>query len=297
MKPGEFAYLAKYGFDTLVLRQKKPIIAGIPLTDVCNLQCKHCVVANVGRGHYPFPRIEQLLHHFFNAGVRFLFLQGGEIMTWRDGTLNVNDVIHRAREIGFFKIAAVTNGTLGIATDADLMWVSLDGLEQMHDSIRGAGAFGQVMRHLKETRHPHVSLNMTINRLNAGEVEAVASLARELPTVHGVSFNFQTPYPGVDEFALSPAERVPVLERIINLKRHGLPVLNTKAGLEAMKKNKWRRPVSIIQLVEQDRIFECCWGREHPGVCQNCGYGIIAEISQVLSGNVAAIMGSLSLFN
>ena len=296
MKPHEIAYLAKYGFKTLVLRQKKPIIAGIPLTDVCNLHCKHCVVANVGRGHYPLARIEQFLQHFYKLGVRILYLQGGEVMTWQDGDLDVNNVIHRAHEIGFFKVAVVTNGTLGLPNGADLIWVSIDGPEQVHDSIRGAGTFAKVMQNLEKSQHRRINLNMTINRLNAAEVEEVASIADRLPSVHGVSFNFHTPYPGVEDIFLPLAERAGMIDRILKLKRQGLPVLNTVSALKALKGNKWRRPVPIIHLVEKDRIFECCWGREQPGVCEKCGYGIVAELSQLLNGDIATILNSLSLF-
>jgi MoaA/NifB/PqqE/SkfB family radical SAM enzyme len=296
MKPRELAYFAYYGFETLVLHRRKPIVAGIALTDVCNLQCRHCVVANVERGHYPFSRIEQYLEHFYRAGARIVYLQGGEIMTWHDGSMDVNDVIRRAKEIGFFKVAAVTNGTMGISNEADLIWVSLDGSEPVHDSIRGKGTFAKVMRCLEESDHPHISLNMTINRLNAGEVERVASIAKSLPKVRGVSFNFHVPYPEVETIFLPLDERARVIDRILELKRQGYPVLNSRPGLKALKENRWHRPLSVIQLVEQDRIYECCWGREHPGVCDKCGYGVIAEMSQIFSGNISAAIHSLSLF-
>jgi MoaA/NifB/PqqE/SkfB family radical SAM enzyme len=200
MKPQEIAYLGNYGLKTLVLRQKKPIIAGIPLTDVCNLKCRHCVVANVGRS-LPMARIEQFLQHFYILGVRILYMQGGEIMTWRDGDLQVNDVIRRAHEIGFFKVAVVTNGTLGMPESADLIWVSIDGSEQVHDSIRGQGAFSTVMHNLEKSQHKRTNFNMTINRLNAGDIEAVASMAARIPGVHGVSYNFHTPYSGVEDLS------------------------------------------------------------------------------------------------
>ena len=112
-----------------------------------------------------------------------------------------------------------------------------------------------------------------------------------------VSFNFHTPYPGVEDLSLSLEERAGVIDRILNLKRNGLPVLNTVGGLKAMKANRWSRPVPIIQLVEKDRIFECCFGREHPGVCQKCGYGVIVELSQILSWNIPTMLQSLSLFS
>jgi MoaA/NifB/PqqE/SkfB family radical SAM enzyme len=292
----EVAYFGLYGFKTFVLRKRKPIIAGMPLTDVCNLQCKHCVVANTGRGHYSFSKIEKYMQHFYNIGVRILYLQGGEIMTWQDGNRNVNDVIRRAHEIGFFRVAVVTNGTLGLPTEADLIWVSLDGREQVHDAIRGAGTFDKVMRNLRLSDHKRVNLNMTINRLNAGEVEAVASIGKSLSSIHGVSFNFHTPYPGVENIALSLEERGKIVDRILKLKQNGFPVLNSKGGLKALKENTWKRPIPLIQLVEQDRIFECCWGREQPGVCEKCGYGIIAELSQILNGNLITVLHSLSLF-
>ena len=297
MKPHELAYFASYGFRTLVLRQRKPLIAGMPLTDVCNLHCKHCVVANAGRGPYSFSKIDSTLRHFYDMGVRIMYMQGGEIMTWKDGEKDLNDVIRRAHEIGFFKVAVVTNGTLGIDSEADLMWVSIDGSERVHDAIRGRGTFAAVTRNLETTTHRRVSLNMTINRLNAGEVEEVANIAERMPNVHGVSFNFHTPYPGVEDLCLPLNERALVIDRILALQRKGLPVLNTGGGLQAMKKNRWRRPIPIISLMERDRIYECCFGREHPGVCEKCGYGLIAELSQVLSWNIPTMLHSLSLFS
>jgi Fe-coproporphyrin III synthase len=296
MKFSQIAYLGIYGFKTFILRQKKPIIAGIPLTDVCNLQCRHCVVANTGRGHYSMARIEEFLQHFYKIGVRILYLQGGEVMTWQDGRLNVNDVIRRARQIGFFRVAVVTNGTLGLPEAADLVWVSIDGSEKVHDSIRGAGAFARMLQNVKAAASRRVNFNMTVNSLNSAEVEAVAAIAAQTPSVRGVSFNFHTPYPGVEGLFLPLEQRAAVIDRILKLKRRGLPVLNTLGGLKALKANQWRRPIPLIQLVENDRIYECCWGREQPGVCDKCGYGIIAELSQVMNGNIMTIMGSLSLF-
>jgi len=221
MKPRELTYLAGYGFRTLIFRQKKPIIAGMPLTDVCNLKCKHCVVANVGRGHYPFIKIEERLQYFYDLGVRIIYLQGGEIMTWQDGTKNINDVIRRAHEIGFFKVAVVTNGTLALPVSRPDVGQPRR-LRGRHDSIRGAGVFAKVMESLKKTKHRRVSVNMTINHLNAGEVEKVAEIARSLPTVHGVSFNFHTPTRSRRTCPVN-RERAGVIDRILSLKAPGLP--------------------------------------------------------------------------
>ena len=209
------------------------------------------------------------MRHFYSIGVRIMYLQGGEIMTWRDGNRDLNDVIRLAHAIGFFKVACVTNGTLGIESEADLMWVSLDGSKQLHDSIRGGGVFDTVMHNLEVTKHPRVALNMTINRVNEGEIEAVAAIACSQPNVRGVSFNFHTPYPGVEEMALPMDNRPSAVDRIVRLKREGFPVLNSYGGLKALKANRWRRPVPYIHLMERDRVFECCFGRDIPGFARN----------------------------
>lgn len=297
MKPRQLSYLAAFGLKSLLFRQRKPIIAGMPLTDTCNLHCKHCVVANVGRGHYPYAKIEEALRHFYSIGVRIMYLQGGEIMTWKENSKDANDVLRMAKQIGFYKVACVTNGTIAIPTEADLVWVSMDGSKAVHDSIRGEGAFDNVMGNLKVAKHPRVTLNMTINRLNSGEVEAVADIARNLGTVKGVSYNFHTPYPGVKEMCLPMEERAKVIDRIVSLKRKGFPVVNSYGGLKAMKNNRWKRPIPYIQLMEKDKIYDCCFGREEPGVCEECGYGVIAELSQIMRCNIPTILESISLFS
>jgi MoaA/NifB/PqqE/SkfB family radical SAM enzyme len=107
----------------------------------------------LGADIYPFDKIEGLLAHFYRAGARIVYLQGGEVMTWRDGARNVNHVIRRAKEIGFFKVAVVTNCTLGVSSEADLMWVSLDGSRAVHDAIRGPAPLPGPRNNLEETRH------------------------------------------------------------------------------------------------------------------------------------------------
>ena len=47
MKAGTFFRLAWFGAKTILLRQEKPILGTIILTDKCNLKCRHCSVNNI----------------------------------------------------------------------------------------------------------------------------------------------------------------------------------------------------------------------------------------------------------
>jgi MoaA/NifB/PqqE/SkfB family radical SAM enzyme len=285
-----------FAFGHVVLGRRKPLVAGVPLTDACNLSCQHCVVANQGRGHYRFETVRDWIELFYRRGARILYLQGGEAFAWKDGQRTLDDVVRLARSVGYFKVAAVTNGTWPIETEADLVWVSIDGTPAVHDRIRGDGVFAKVAANLEASAHPRLYANLTVNRLNQGDVEAVAEFVASHPKVRGLSINFHTPYPGVEDLALSMESRAEVIDRVLRLKKQGYPIVNSTAGLRLLKHGRYRRPISTIQMVERGEVFECCWGRGTDGVCDRCGYGVIAELSGLLSLRPASLVGALALF-
>ncbi len=292
----ELSYYIYYGLTALVLRQHKPLVAGVALTDECNLECRHCVVANQGHGPYAFTRLMEIFQLVYQRGARILYLQGGEIFTWSDGELTIHDVIRAARAMGFFRVAVVTNGTFPIELDADAVWVSLDGLEKEHDAIRGQGSFQKTLHHIRNSHHPNLRVNITVNRDNQEVVEDfIRTMSRE-PRIRGISVNLHTPYPGVEDLALSRSQRQEVLHKVMDLKRQGLRILNSMAGLKALATGRYQRPVFMIQLMEQDQVFECCWGRQYPEVCEQCGYGIIPELAAIQSLRPSALLGALGLF-
>lgn len=292
----EFAYYARYGVSTLLFRRRKPIVAGVPLTDRCNLSCLHCVVANVGRGPYSFSRITEIFKTFYERGARILYLQGGEVFTWSDSGKNVNDVIRAARAMGFFKIAAVTNGMFPIEIESDAVCVSVDGPEKYHDEIRGAGAFKTTLTNIRNSSHPRISANITVNKKNKEGVEEIVRIMSGEKNIRGISVNLHTPYPGVEGLALENDERKEVLQNVIRMKRQGYRILNSIFGLTSLITGRYRRPVNLIQMLEQDQVFECCWGRQYDGVCERCGYGIIPELSGIQYLNPAALLGAFRLF-
>lgn len=292
----EIAYYLQFGFECFILRRQKPIVAGISLTDVCNLECKHCVVANVDRGHYSFKKILNWMRLFYAQGARILYLQGGEVFTWRDNSRELDDVVHAAKAIGYFKVAVVTNGTYPIETDADVVWVSIDGLRKRHNEVRGENGFENLIANIENSSHPNICANITVNKMNCQDVEEVIKFVEDHPKLRGISINFHTPYPGVEHLFLPMEKRAELIERVLRLKNTGYHVLNSLSGLKALMKGDHKRPIWMIQMVEQDQIFECCWGRQYEGVCELCGYGVIAELSQLFQLKPSAIAHAFNLF-
>lgn len=295
MQLSQLFYYANYGFRNFILRKPSPLLAGIALTDVCNLRCQHCVVNNSGRGHEPFALVQSWMDDFYHRGARILYLQGGEPRMWRDGEKELNDVIAYARKLGFFRVAVATNGTQPLDFDADLIWVSVDGLPETHNAIRKQDIFQDIEKNLRNSKHPSIFANLSINTLNVQDVEAVIRYINGDSPFKAVSVNFHTPYPGVEHLCLPLEERAKVIDLVLALKKSGLKVLNSSAALLELRAAKHKRPSTMIEMVDHGQHHICCFGRD-PKVCERCGYGIIAELSATAHLRPSAIMHAMSLF-
>lgn len=115
-------------FTARLLRGRPlPVVGGISITDACNLDCVHCWRKNQGAGHVPFEQVMDSLQGLHQMGARYLYIQGGEPFTWRDGDRTLADVVDAARRVGFFHVAVCTNGTFPLDARPDSFSVSLEG--------------------------------------------------------------------------------------------------------------------------------------------------------------------------
>lgn len=269
-----------------------PAIGGISVTDVCNLDCRHCWRKNRGQGHVPFTRVREALRRLYGLGARYLYIQGGEAFTWQDGNLRLGDVVRAAREQGFFHVNVCTNGTFPLAAEPDSFSVSLEGRPAAHDRLR-SGSFARALENISASRHARIFLNATFNKENAGELEYLARLAREHPSLTGLMVNFHIPYPGVESLTLPQAERRRLCAQALELKRQGLPILNTFSGLAALARNDWKRPIGLSIVTDCHNDFNCCRARGLDSVCRDCGYAMWAEAARVLAWDPEVLWAAL----
>ena len=284
---------AWFGLDFFLLRRTRPYILGLVVTDRCNLSCQHCRIASNDGLAMPMTSIERHLQDFFKRGARFLYLEGGEPYLWRDGALQLKDVVARARAIGYLRVHVYTNGTVPLDAGEDFTWVSLDGLDDMHRKLRGIPV-ERVLRNVRQHRRPFAILT-TINAQNYREIpEFLAFVAQELPGI-GVTFFLHTPYYGIDRLFLSPAARLEAVELIHAAKRQRLPVRNSTAALRAMLTGRYPHPVTLWWVVDRNGAYPCCRAVGNAEVCRHCGYSTCVEIMLARDfhpGPIAALLGT-----
>lgn len=125
----------------------------IELTNVCNLTCKHCYNAS-GANNKKFIDANMLLSAIDRSMLpqeTIITLSGGEPLLHPEILYIIESLSHRG-----FKIDMVTNGTLLTKEIAMFLekrkirlQLSIDGTRDIHDFIRGSGAYDKLMHNLK----------------------------------------------------------------------------------------------------------------------------------------------------
>jgi len=168
----------------------------LQITDRCNLRCRHCYLGNGLHRDLSSDKIERVLKEFEEIQGLRLLLSGGEPLLhpefWK-----VNGILRDY----VFRSVLLSNGTLITRETAKRLKVhevqiSLDGMKEGHEAIRGEEAFDKTIRamdHLQEA-DIRVSIATMIHGRNLQEFDELAALIRsggieewnvDLPCVEG----------------------------------------------------------------------------------------------------------------
>jgi Fe-coproporphyrin III synthase len=282
--------LSAFGLKSIFFSLKKPILGTIIVTDYCNLHCKHCVVNNINKVMYGYEKIVDEMQRFYKEGIRILFLSGGETMLWEDHGFTVKDLIKKGREIGFYIINIVTNGTVTLdVPEADMIFLSLDGLQENHNRIRG-DVYETVMKNAAQADNSNICVYSAINTMNYHDIQGLCELTARTKNLNSISFNFHTPYRLTEELCLSMEQRREAVNTIKAMIYQGYPIFNLPSALDLYLENDWERPCPQCIVSENDKRYICGRCSEIPGLCEQCGYLFAVEFSVLFHGNIRAIM-------
>lgn len=293
----KFIYLPWWFFKARILGIKRPLQTVLFISEACNLACKHCTVYRTTNPHTKtYEQVKEDLLYSYRAGSRFVDFEGGEPTIWRDGDKDLNSLIRLSKAIGFYSATITTNALLPFGgSEADSIWVSLDGLGKYHDEIRGNGVFDLLVKHIDEAKHPCLSVNMVINSRNYTSVEETIEFAKNNPNIQSISLNFHNPYHGTEYLFLDWEIRRQVIDLIIQKKKAGYPIMNSVSGLKLMKRPDFKKECWVTNFILADgRRFAECVGKT-AGMCDTCGLSMSGEMRSVFNLKPDTIFAGLRL--
>ncbi len=223
------------------------------LTEACNLRCSHCYQGERGTDEMSLPEIKTVIAEVSDmiddwSGAydivfsRSMNMTGGEPFLRPDLFEILGEISRRG-----FDIYLLTNGTLVDRERARRLaelgvkgvQVSIEGPEEVHDSIRGKGSFAASAAGIKRLVDAGlaVTLNATLSHLNASSMKQVIAFgshagarrigfSRLVPSGKGLSLLSRM---------LSPAEVKDLYESLLSLEVKGLEIVTGDPVASCMK--------------------------------------------------------------
>jgi MoaA/NifB/PqqE/SkfB family radical SAM enzyme/SAM-dependent methyltransferase len=159
------------------------------LTNRCNQACRHCLFASspTDGAELEPQRVKDIASQAFALGCRVFALTGGEPMFYGDFAAVVDFLL----QFDQTHVMVLTNGLFLKDHAPELarwpgsrfhLQVSLDGLEQNHDRLRGPGAFAALMENLRwlKAQGRTCTLSMCVTQANYKDLPALVDLAGEM---------------------------------------------------------------------------------------------------------------------
>jgi sulfatase maturation enzyme AslB (radical SAM superfamily) len=236
------------------------------VNNVCNLKCKHCYVGyNVNKGTLSAKEWKDNFDALISMGALTFGNVGREPTLEWDTSLDLLTYFKEKRESNpKIRFGLVTNGTLLDKTkindlerlQPDYIDISIDGIGEIHDYIRGSGNFRKTIDNINEiSKHDvfnKIFIIYTINKKN------ILNIAESVEILYGKGLNkiLFSPYVTLDkrdELYISDGLIVKAVEKLVSGKLIDFSKFN---GLEIYIKNDYTTTYNIMEKLSEKEIID-----------------------------------------
>jgi len=226
-----------------LLGRKSPFQMTFSLTNRCNFLCKYCRIPTQHLDEMTTPEWIEVIDEFRAAGMGRASLIGGEPLVREDA----GEIIRHLNAVGVHS-AMNTNGwsvaeRIEDVSRLDLVCITLDGPEEIHDRQRRKGSYRRVLdgiERLRRRNRPVVTMTV-VTRKGADNIRHVLEVAKEMGTrayfqlVHNENVDVNAPIaPDIT------AERVEeLMDELKSLKAQGWPVGNSFSILAQQRRDRY----------------------------------------------------------
>ena len=263
-----------------------PLSVYLSVTDRCPHACEYCNIPNRALREMTTEEIISLVRQVKNTGAERLQLVGGEPLLRKD----IGTIINYAKDEGLYVTASSTGffpEKIEAIKNIDLIFLSFDGDERIHDAHKGRGTYARLMETIRICKVLGVNFMTTtvITKLNKDTIDFILQTARanNFMTVFQPLYYTLNDYQGhfhlarvSDKFVLTNEEIREVFKRLIIAKRDGARLASSLRYLEYIV--KWKDYQQIYS-PHKDSHVKCWAGRlycyiDTNGLLYPCGDSI-----------------------
>jgi MoaA/NifB/PqqE/SkfB family radical SAM enzyme len=227
-----------------LLGERIPLVVTWPITNRCNFRCKYCERWKWKTKELSTSQVFKIIDELKKLGTIRISLSGGEPLVRED----IGQIIDYAKSKGI-SVVLTSNGSLvsqkiDKIKNLDLLKLSVEGKEEVHDKIRRKKSFKKVLEAADSAQKQGIKFvfNSVLTSYNLDQINFLLSLAEKYKTgvrftalnlAHAGEARIKPLYPNAKDYQGA-------IERLILAKKKKRPVLNSFAGLEYFK--SWPKP-------------------------------------------------------
>ena len=154
----------------------------LQLTGKCNLRCRHCYLGGVGKQELSLEQVRSVLKEFEEMqGLRVLLTGGEPLLHSRFAEINEMLPDLYLRKV-LFTNGVLLNKELLARLNVHEVQVSIDGMKNAHDALRGSGTYDLALHALRRTLDAgfEISVSTMVYPGNLGDFDAMEELFRSL---------------------------------------------------------------------------------------------------------------------
>ena len=168
-------------FQAIVFQRRTPLLVSWEITRKCNTRCKYCTIWDNPPEELDTEEVFSIIRELSLLGTRMIHFTGGEALL-RSDFCHILRYCHE-RDI---LTSLNSNGALVPARIEDLatlqiLAISIDGSEEVHDSVRGQGSFRKAIDALRvaKDRGMQTRLLTVLSKQNLDSVDFLLEKAME----------------------------------------------------------------------------------------------------------------------
>ncbi|MCP4649225.1 MAG: radical SAM protein [PVC group bacterium] len=220
-----------------LFKKRVPLGVRWQITNRCTLKCKYCNTWSTERAELSLAQIKSIIEQLSVLGAKRISFSGGEPLLRDD----LREIMQFCRLKNIYP-EINSNGTLvadriDLLSGVDFIKFSLDGPQDVHDSLRGENSFAKVIEACEICKKHGVKFGFatTLTKYNINELDFIVSIAEAYDTI--VAFqpivNLKSAVCSFGDLSPSGEEFKRAIDGLICKKKKGnLHVRNSIIGLK-----------------------------------------------------------------
>jgi MoaA/NifB/PqqE/SkfB family radical SAM enzyme len=251
----------------LVFKKKTPLMVNWAITNRCNKSCLYCDTRNIVVKELETGQALAIITELSEAGTKHIQFTGGEPLLREDMGMLLDYCSERGILTSINSNGSIVGQRIKDLSNLNLLGLSLDGPEQVHDYIRGKGSYGEVIAAIALAKERGIStrIHTVLSRLNLQSIDFLLAKAEAFRTPIFFQPSAALLLEGNQKNRLSPDEKEykQAIGYLIAKKRKARYIGNSISGLKFLHNWPYLKKITCLASliccrIESDGSVDIC---------------------------------------